>query len=795
MTNGNGFYLTNTSTGALSADTKGTTISNETESNTITESVTFKWTPTSSYNAAGTKTVTKSATGSAVQAGNYVTGLTVTTTCTFSGTIPASGGSISDTGGDASITAYKFSSGASSSSSPGSTYGTSSKSTTWSMTNGNGFTLNDYTVTAADRGTTTGSSRNSNTITETATATWTPKSPYNEAGTITATATDTDYCVQEANEYTYQVGVVNVTSPKGKIDEIDAGGGTATATQSAWQAMASGYTATGLNLWTNTTFTWYYNKSNNAALGTGFYFKSGGGISASSRGNTTGNARTSSTVTVYAGANGTTGNATYYATQEANSMSESYGNITITSPSGALNDEFAASGGTQTPTFSAWQACSRSYTSGSGSSAWTNTTFTWTFDKSNGASLGTGFYFKTGGAISADSRGTTTGTTRTSNNVTATATANGKSKSTTYYATQEDNEKTLTYGSLSISGPSNGANTGTIPASGGSIMISTQYHASQTWSSGYTSGEGSGSGTIYPAQQTVVMTNTNGFTLYYNGNWCISADTRGTTTGAKKNSGSYEVRWNSNGYTATRTGYVSQEANTLDSWSSATVNVSFSYSGTIPASGGTKSPTLSRSGSMWPKFTSGSYGGRVYVSAMTPDYHITSGSNGITVNASTGVVTATNNSDEAERSATIALELAACGETVVNRSATVYQSGAIVYVTVASSSSVLNGGRYYGSILQNSNGSTQLSSDYTINVGEEIACTGFTATQGPAGSLSCYGSNKLTRCPSMTITKNGTTILSNLAATTWSSQQASWHGGSVNTTINVGDVIVATITV
>ena len=696
MTNSGRFTLKSTSTGEVSATSKGTSIENVTSSDTITV-----------YAYANSKTA--STTTKATQSGNYVTEITVTATCTFSGTIPASGGSISDTGGDAGVSSYKFTSGSNTATKPGTTYGSLSATTTWSMTAGNGFSLSNYTVTAEGRGTTTGSSRNSNTITETAKCWWTHSSTYSAGGTVSGQTTDTDYCVQEANAKETQFGVVNVTSPKNSIGQIGAGGGSQTPTLSAWQACWSGYTSgSGSNSWTNTTFTWTFNKSANAGLGSGFYFKntSTGQLSATSRGTTTGAERTSSAVTAYAAANGATGSSSYYCTQAANSLSTSYGNVTITSPSGSIG-QMAASDDYITPTLSAWQACSSGYTSGDGSGSWTNTTFTWAFNKSAGASLGTGFYFKnaTTGQLSATSRGTTTGSVRTSSTVTVYAYANSKTGNTTYYATQQANEKTVTWGNISCSGVQSGNNCYTFPASGGVVTIDSIMPATQSWTSGYTSGSGSGSGSISVSPSSCSLSALHGIGLVNSSStYYLTAATRGTTTGSSWGSNTITINWSSNGKTLTRSPYATQEANAVESLSGTTspypqVYMKYGESNVLynmPATGGTITPTLTYKGAVRPVFTSGAYGTTTNVTASMPKtFSYYSGTNYLTLNSSNGNATASANTNEGTRSETIKVELTWCGLTVCSYTDTLGQDWCKIYVQLSGNTNW----RFYGTIL------------------------------------------------------------------------------------------------
>ena len=102
MTNGNGFYLTSTANGTVSAVTKGTTVTGETTSNTITKTVTYTWTPTSTYNAAGTKTAIGAKTGYATQQANALTSTDYSAN-TYTGSLSIGSG-LHASGGTATVT-------------------------------------------------------------------------------------------------------------------------------------------------------------------------------------------------------------------------------------------------------------------------------------------------------------------------------------------------------------------------------------------------------------------------------------------------------------------------------------------------------------------------------------------------------------------------------------------------------------------------------------------------------------------------------------------------------------------
>lgn len=175
----------------VSASSKGTTISNRSSVGTITCTVTMNG-------------KSGSATATVYQAGNYVTALAHSGGVLTYSQISAAGGSSTANLSTQTIT-YTFTSGSTSTSAPGSTYGTYSPTATYSMTSGNGFSINttNGTVTATSKGTTISNVTTSNTITRAYKGTWTPTSSYNAGGTKTVTRSVTSTASQAANSVSY----------------------------------------------------------------------------------------------------------------------------------------------------------------------------------------------------------------------------------------------------------------------------------------------------------------------------------------------------------------------------------------------------------------------------------------------------------------------------------------------------------------------------------------------------------------------------------------------------------------
>lgn len=290
------------------------------------------------------------------------------------------------------------------------------------------------------------------------------------------------------------------------------------------------------------------------------------------------------TVTVTAkGATTTTGSLS----QNANGIS-SYGAVSVTSHGSA--SDIPASGGTIKAS------------GGSGKQ-----TITYTSGSTRAGSVSCGGY----SGVSANSLGTTTKSRTHIGNSTATLTGEGSKTATVSVAVyQQANTRSATSttgGSTTYGNVTAGAITNkTIPASGGQATA-TAGNGSQTWSKSavvttytYTSGStknetttaaSSGTNTISPSASS----------------YTASANSKGTTVSAQTTVGSKAVTWSgSGGKSASGTMYIYQAANAKTSITYGTPTLSLSYSGTVPASGGSKAPTYSYSQSRTQNYTSGS---------------------------------------------------------------------------------------------------------------------------------------------------------------------------------------------
>lgn len=278
----NGFTAVNSSSGVLTATSRGTTIGTARSSGTVTRKITCTWTPTSTY-PGNTVTGTTSPTATCTQALNKVVSATITVagTLSYPTVIPAKGGTSSPTANSGCI--WTYSSGAQTVPSGYTT------SVSYSMTAGNGFTINTSTgvVTASSRGTTPGAARSSNPISHPVTYSYT--NPSSVGGdTISATTTATGaVCTQAANGFSDDSMKLHFGSWTGaNTVSVEAKASTTAMYLEVTRLYDSGEYQPGHNVTTAGTFT---------VSGTGFSI-SGSNVIAASRGTTTGAAR-SGTVT------------------------------------------------------------------------------------------------------------------------------------------------------------------------------------------------------------------------------------------------------------------------------------------------------------------------------------------------------------------------------------------------------------------------------------------------------------------------------------------------------------------
>lgn len=236
------------------------------------------------------------------------------------------------------------------------------------------------------------------------------------------------------------------------------------------------------------------------------------------------------------------------------------------------------------------------------------------------------------------------GTNETTDTITIKAVNDGDSSKSATASKSITNSKTVkstsggiyTYGDVIAGTVINGI----IPASGGSATA-TAGNGSQTWNKSatittyeYTSGatkdvitEAASSGTNNVAPSVASITAT--------------ASSKGTTVSAQTTVKSQAVTWSANGKSASRTMYIYQAANSIDSYNYGSWNIAISANPTtIAATGGTSTITSSCTRSKTPIYTSGSTGTATTESA-TPTLALTTNPGGFTLNGNK--LTAANN--------------------------------------------------------------------------------------------------------------------------------------------------------
>lgn len=243
------------------------------------------------------------------------------------------------------------------------------------------------------------------------------------------------------------------------------------------------------------------------------------------------------------------------------------------------------------------------------------------------------------------------GTNETTDTVTIKAVNNGDSSKSATASKSITNSKTVkstsggvyTYGNITAGTITNA----TIPASGGSATAKAG-NGTQSWNK---------SATIttyqYDSGSTKDVTTENASSGTNNVSPSIAsikatASSKGTTVSSQTTVKSQVVTWSANGKSASRTMYIYQAANSIDSYNYGSWNIAISANPTtIAASGGTSTITASCTRTKTPVYTSGSTGTATTESA-TPTLAISGA--GFTLSGTT--VTASKN-NVAARTATI----------------------------------------------------------------------------------------------------------------------------------------------
>lgn len=596
------------------------------------------------------------------QAGNYVTSLTLSSG-TFSYPTISAGATSATPTVNGFVGTFKFTSGGSTTTTPASTYGTLTTSITFSLsTSQNGFTAvnsSSGVLTATSRGTTIGTARTSGTVTRKITSTWTPTSAY-PGNTVTGTTSPTATCTQALNKVVS--ATITKTATLSYSTVIPAGGGTSSPTANSsciWtyssgaQNVPSGYTAS---------------VSYSMVAGNGFTINTSNGIvTASSRGVTPGAARSSNTIThtvKYSYTNSSSvGGETVSATttspgttcsQAANHFTDNSMKLHFGSWTGANT----ASVGAGSSTTAMYLEVTRLYDSGEyqpGHNVTTRGTFTVS---------GTGFSIS-GSNVIAASRGTTIGAARS-----GTVTGKYSHLTATGTITQAENKITNSDYNASNSQWSVGATIGSgMTAAGGSATITRSASHLHTNYRFYSSGSTDG-----PFEDTVVD-NVN-LSIVSNGNNRFSLS--GTTL-THSNMGTNAVT-----DTVTVRATNASNASTYRDVSASVTNSRVSYKGfiidtysypTMSYSGGTYSPLVS--GRCTAVYASGSEGRyNDFPSNATLAYSFEAPVSGLSINSTTGVITATANSSTSSRTAWAMLRVYYGGEIQVGHNIKVTQAGA-----------------------------------------------------------------------------------------------------------------------
>lgn len=596
------------------------------------------------------------------QAGNYVTSLTLSSG-TFSYPTISAGATSATPTINGFVGTFKFTSGGSTTTTPGSTYGKLTTSITYSLSaSQNGFTAvnsSSGVLTATSRGTTIGTARTSGTVTRKITCTWTPTSAY-PGNTVTGTTSPTATCTQALNK------VVSATITKAATlsysTVIPAGGGTSSPTANSsciWtyssgaQNVPSGYTAS---------------VSYSMVAGNGFTINTSNGIvTASSRGVTPGAARSSNTIThtvKYSYTNpSSVGGETVSATTTSpgttcSQAANHYSDDSMKLHFGSWTGTNTASVGAGSSTTAMYLEVTRLYSSGdyqSGHNVTTRGTFTVS---------GTGFSIS-GSNVIAASRGTTAGAARS-----GTVTGKYSHLTATGTITQAENKITNSDYNASNSQWSVGATIGSgMTAAGGSATITRSASHLHTNYRLYSSRSTDG-----PFEDTVVD-NVN-LSIVSNGNNRFSLS--GTTL-THSNMGTNAVT-----DTVTVRATNASNTSTYKDVSASVTNSRVSYKGfiidtysypTMSYSGGTYSPSVS--GRCTAVYASGSEGRyNDFPPNATLAYSFEAPVSGLSINSTTGVITATANSSTSSRTAYAMLRVYYGGEIQVGHNIKVTQAGA-----------------------------------------------------------------------------------------------------------------------
>ena len=596
------------------------------------------------------------------QAGNYVTSLTLSSG-TFSYPTISAGATSATPTVKGFVGTFKFTSGGSTTTTPESTYGELTTSITYSLSaSQNGFTAvnsSSGVLTATSRGTTIGTARTSGTVTRKITCTWTPTSTY-PGNTVTGTTSPTATCTQALNKCTSISIIAQASVSYSTV--IPAGGGTTSPSFDCGRRFFYSSGAYG------DPAGWTSSLSYSMTAGNGFTINTSTGVvTATSRGTVVGPIKSSNVIkftityryTNPSSVGGDTVSASSTAPDAIAKQAENgFRDDSMKLHFGSWTGANTISVGAGASTTAMYLEVTRLYSSGEyqpGHNVTTGGTFT---------VLGTGFSIS-GSNVIAASRGTTAGAARS-----GTVTGKYNALTATGTITQAENKITNSDYNASNSQWSVGATIGSgMTAAGGSATITRSASHLHTNYRLYSSGSTDG-----PFEDTVVD-NVN-LSIVSNGNNRFSLS--GTTL-THSNMGT-------NAVTDTVTVRVTNASNTstYKDVSASITNSRVSYKGfiidtysypTMSYSGGTYSPSVSgRCTAVYASGSEGSYND--FPPNATLTYAFEAPVSGLSINSTTGVITATANSSTGSRTAYAMLRVYYGGEIQVGHNIKVTQAGA-----------------------------------------------------------------------------------------------------------------------
>ena len=596
------------------------------------------------------------------QAGNYVTSLTLSSG-TFSYPTISAGATSATPTVKGFVGTFKFTSGGSTTTTPESTYGELTTSITYSLSaSQNGFTAvnsSSGVLTATSRGTTIGTARTSGTVTRKITCTWTPTSTY-PGNTVTGTTSPTATCTQALNKCTSISIIAQASVSYSTV--IPAGGGTTSPSFDCGRRFFYSSGAYG------DPAGWTSSLSYSMTAGNGFTINTSTGVvTATSRGTVVGPIKSSNVIkftityryTNPSSVGGDTVSASSTAPDAIAKQAENgFRDDSMKLHFGSWTGANTISVGAGASTTAMYLEVTRLYSSGEyqpGHNVTTGGTFTVS---------GTGFSIS-GSNVIAASRGTTTGAARS-----GTVTGKYNALTATGTITQAENKITNSDYDASNSQWSVGATIGSgMTAAGGSATITRSASHLHTNYRLYSSGSTDG-----PFEDTVVD-NVN-LSIVSNGNNRFSLS--GTTL-THSNMGTNVVT-----DTVTVRATNASNTSTYKDVSASITNSRVSYKGfiidtysypTMSYSGGTYSPSVSgRCTAVYASGSEGSYND--FPPNATLTYAFEAPVSGLSINSTTGVITATANSSTSSRTAYAMLRVYYGGEIQVGHNIKVTQAGA-----------------------------------------------------------------------------------------------------------------------